>query len=67
MTPRDREALRRIAEDILVRAPEVDWIGAKAMRDVLAHEYHDLEVEIVTRTVEADLPALRSAVDRLLA
>ena len=69
MTPRDREALGRIVDhiekarsigsDTLAAAPEVDWVAAKGMRTIIAHECEDLDGEVVAATVREDLPGMK--------
>lgn len=52
--------------DTLAAAPEVDWVAAKAMRTIIAHEYEDLDVDIVAATDREDLPGMKAAALRLL-
>ncbi|MEI7742400.1 MAG: HepT-like ribonuclease domain-containing protein [Chloroflexota bacterium] len=76
MKPRDSEALERIEEigeqvkrlsiDVLTQAPDVDRVAIKGMRDVLAPDYDDLEVELVRSAAAGDLPGLKAAVSRVL-
>ena len=42
--------------------PESDWADVKGMRDVIAHDYLDVQVEVVIDVVRDDLPGLRQAV-----
>lgn len=46
--------------------PEVNWRGAKGMRDVLAHRYFDIDAEEVFTICDRRLPGLRRAVEGLL-
>jgi len=47
--------------------PDVDWRRVNGIRDVLVHEYHDVEVEIVTDAIARELPRLLCGVESLLA
>jgi uncharacterized protein with HEPN domain len=42
--------------------PGIDWTAVKGMRDVIAHDYLDVQVEVVIDVVRDDLPGLRRAV-----
>lgn len=35
------------SQNLLQNYPEIDWKGAKAMRDIISHHYFDIDVEIV--------------------
>ncbi|MCO5730539.1 HepT-like ribonuclease domain-containing protein [Rhizobium sp. SSA_523] len=45
-----------IAED----HPEIPWMKIKSMRNLVAHDYFELEFEVVWKTVHEDLPQLLS-------
>jgi uncharacterized protein with HEPN domain len=46
--------------------PEVKWRDVRAIREVIAHDDDEVDVEILTSIVRDDLPALRTAVGRAL-
>lgn len=48
------------------RCPQIDWKGAMGFRDVIAHQYFDLDVEQVLVICEQSLPGLIGAVRNLL-
>jgi len=63
------EQAKRITSDTLGAMPDVDWPNVKGMsdvlkgmRDVIAHDYLDVKVEVVIDVVRDDLPGLRQAV-----
>lgn len=60
------EAAKRIPEDIRQRYPEIPWKSMAAMRDKLIHEYHGVDLAMVWKTVEEDIPPLIPALERLL-
>lgn len=45
--------------------PEVPWMKIKAMRNLVAHDYFELEFEVVWKTVQEDLPQLLSQLHAL--
>lgn len=61
------EAVKDIDPELLASEPSVPWADVARMRDHLAHRYFDTDHEIVTATLEHDLPPLLAAVERLKA
>ena len=61
------EAVKDIDPELLANEPSVPWADVARMRDHLAHRYFDTDHEIVTATVEHDLPPLIAAAERLKA
>jgi uncharacterized protein with HEPN domain len=47
--------------------PGVPWAVAYEMRNALAHGYFRIDQVIVWRTIQRDLPRLKSSVEALLA
>ena len=50
----------------LKKYPDVDWKGVIGVRDVLAHEYFDLDVEEIFKICRHDIPHLRKTINRML-
>jgi uncharacterized protein with HEPN domain len=46
--------------------PEVDWKGAMGFRDIIAHQYFDLDTEQIILICQDSLPAMISAIEDLL-
>ena len=55
------EQAKRITADTLGAMPEIDWVNVKGMRDVIAHDYLDVQIEVVMDVVRDHLSALRQA------
>jgi uncharacterized protein with HEPN domain len=60
------EAVRAIDPNLLSREPSIPWVDVAGMRNHLAHRYFDTARAIVQATIDADLPPLVDAVERLL-
>ena len=58
--------LQREAGLLENRYPHIDWKGAMGFRDVIAHQYFDLDVEQVLVICDQSLPSLILAVEDLL-
>jgi uncharacterized protein with HEPN domain len=61
------EAAKNLPDEVVVKAPEVEWRKIRGMRNVLAHGYFDLEAKVVWDTATTKLDNLEKAIRRLLA
>ena len=61
------EACRALPVEVRALAPDVPWSRIVGMRNVLVHGYFDIDVDIVWEAATRDVPALRPALQRLLA
>jgi uncharacterized protein with HEPN domain len=55
-----------LPEDLLTSEDQIPWSDIARLRDLLAHRYFDTSHSIVQATVDDDLPALSTAILRLL-
>lgn len=60
------EAVKRLPHSLRRRYPQVPWKDIAGMRDILAHGYYDIDLEIVWKTVQQDIEPLRNAVRQIL-
>ena len=51
---------------LLLRYPQIDWKGVKGVRDVLAHDYFDIDMEEIYKICLKDVPALLDVVQGIL-
>ncbi len=61
------EAVRQLPAEFHAEVPGVDWGAAIGMRNWLIHGYAVVDLGIVWQTVTDDVPAMRKAVEALLA
>ena len=52
---------------LLSEYPEVNWKGAKAMRDIIGHHYFEIDAEVIFDVCKNKLETLRDAVIKMLA
>ncbi len=62
-----RRNIDRHAPDFVAANPDLPVQSAYEMRNVLTHAYFEVDLDIVWRTVQIDLPALARKIDEALA
>jgi uncharacterized protein with HEPN domain len=50
----------------LAKYPEIDWHGVIGLRNVLVHDYFDIDAEEIHKICRRDIPQLLSTVQRML-
>ena len=65
------ESLKNIdkitGKTLLPRYPEIDWKGAKGMRDIIFHHYFDIDAEEIFWVCENNLPPLAETMEKIIA
>ncbi len=52
------EAAKHVPVEIQARHPEIEWRKISGLRDVVAHEYFGLDMEIIWDVVTREVPVL---------
>ena len=60
------EAAAKIPIDVHGQYPGLPWPKMIGMRNVLVHNYFNIDLEIVWAVVERELPALKRAIEEIL-
>lgn len=55
------ESSQKLSEGIKASAPSVDWKSLAGFRNVLVHDYLGVDLDLVYRAVEQDVPKLKLA------
>lgn len=58
--------IQRRFPDYPGKHPNVPWIAAYEMRNLLSHEYFQVDLALVWQTVQRELPALKQNIQSLL-
>ena len=61
------EAVKRLSDEFRDRHADVPWNKIAGMRNVLIHQYDDVDLEEVWRTLERDIPGLIVRLDAIVA
>jgi len=61
------ESTQRVGEPHKQRHPEINWRSIAGMRNVLVHDYFEVDFETVWLVVTRDLPPLENAMHAILA
>ena len=56
------EAVGKLPEELKGSHPDVEWQDIKDFRNLLSHEYFGVDLEIVWKIIEDDLPVLIDAI-----
>jgi uncharacterized protein with HEPN domain len=60
------EASRVLSADIRDENPEVSWSQMIGMRNILTHNYFEIDLDIVWLVVERELPKLKPQIEAIL-
>lgn len=60
------EAARRVSPQYQVQHPEVPWHDIIGQRNIVAHEYGQIDYDLLYKTVRQDMPVLIAVLTRLL-
>lgn len=60
------EAVGKLSDNLKSGYPEISWQDVKDFRNLLAHEYFGVDLEIVWNTIRDDLPMLMDAVQKIV-
>lgn len=60
------EAARRVSPELRGANPQIPWSEMIGMRNLMIHDYDDVDVHVVWNTVQKDLPQLLEALVQML-
>jgi len=60
------EACRTLPESFREKNPDVAWRAIIGMRNILAHHYFEIDLEIVWNAVELEIPKLKRRIQVIL-
>jgi uncharacterized protein with HEPN domain len=51
---------------LLPQYPQVDWKKAKGLRDIISHQYFDINVEAIYNVCKNNIPELAQTINRII-
>ena len=58
------EASKRLPQEFKALIKEIPWVEVSAMRNKIAHDYFEVDLLKVWKTVEQDVPVLKEVLER---
>ena len=59
------EATKRISKEFRSKHPDIPWSDMAGMRDVLIHDYIDVDLGVVWKTASENIPDLKALIIKL--
>lgn len=56
------EATKKISKQFTQSHPEIPWQDMAGIRDKLIHDYLDVDLDVLWKTIEVDLPLLKEMI-----
>ena len=60
------EAAKKVPDEIRYKYLEVDWRGMTGLRDVLIHQYFQIDYQLVWEVVKEDIPLAKEWIDIII-
>jgi len=60
------EAAKRVPESVRKENPQIPWKEMAGMRDMIIHEYDEIDLDEVWETIEKDIPKVLEGINQLL-
>jgi uncharacterized protein with HEPN domain len=60
------EAAIHVPSDVQEQNMDIPWHQMKGMRNLLIHEYFGVDIEVLWKTIQEDIPPLLSQISKLL-
>ena len=60
------EATKKISDEVRTKYPAVPWREMAGMRDKLVHDYFGINLRVIWKSIEEDLPLLKVTIEQVL-
>ncbi len=59
------EAAKYVPDEIIAVHPEIPWKAMAGMRDIVVHDYDDVNIDEIWNVVRQDIPKLKDKLDTI--
>lgn len=59
------EATKYVPDEIIKAHPNIPWKEMAGMRDIVAHDYDDVNMDEIWNVVQKDIPFLKGELDKI--
>ena len=59
------EAAKNVSKNIKDRYPDIEWKKIAGLRDILAHEYFGIDIDVLWDIIKNKLPDLKKRISRI--
>jgi uncharacterized protein with HEPN domain len=60
------EAANHISQDTIEQIPEIAWREIVGFRNILIHEYFNVDLDIVWKTIQVNIPDMKNQIQKYL-
>ena len=60
------EASKHISDELKIKYPKIEWKLAYKTRNILVHEYHNVQMSIIYKIANKSLPEFKNGVELIL-
>ena len=60
------EVSKNVTKELKDKHRDINWKNIAGMRDLIVHEYFDMDLDLVWNTIKIDLPVLKKTVTEML-
>jgi len=60
------EAAKYVPEEIVAAHPEIPWRAMAGMRDIVVHDYDDVDISEIWNVIKKDTPQLKKQFDGIM-
>lgn len=60
------EAAKNVSKELKEKHKNINWKGIIGMRNLIVHEYFEMDLDLVWEAVERDIPILKRAINEMM-